>query len=625
MKYPVKKRYILLALILLTFSYVSADYGNHVNITMSETVYQETTFAENFTLTEWQKSCYSEGIINVSNQNNETVFELYLRFGNTGGLSTNFTWDATTKFGNQTSGTPGTDIIVFIPELKQGNYTTFRYNISCMGQNPPVNLISDYTNPDHGNNRKVLAGYNWTVNQSVRNDNPGGLNISNINITNTAANVTWNDTMFNFSLQNLLGTGDYLNVGGNGTSTAQWWWAPNGGELAANQTQNITYIVRAPYSVPFTATYLAIEERVTYRVAYLLSNLTLREVNASADIDMDFDKRISQPADNANNHNVTWEITPTIRSPVNMTFDLRFVTLWVTRNQNPLNKTNGTSWGLLEKNWSGSPLQQLNLTNSFGNTTYRWFFNYTDGTNDTYPPPIVWMRPDWLIANQNGQIVNYTQTVSGRDMYLKYIYVIHGYWLEVQKNITNIAENSYRVDVTVENIGNGWTPEFTYVTVYDYVPQEFAWWNMSNGGCPSTECNNDSIGSVGQDFYGTSFRWNIPWKGTMNASLGPKAGPSATTWQNYSWNVTYNVNGSGPYRVTELYVVGLDPLKVDGAYTSPIITIISGIQSRTNEILYLSVIAFLIVINITNLVITNRIHRKLSERMPPAPPPKPPQ
>jgi hypothetical protein len=614
------KRIACLVLLLSLISPVFAAFGTHLNVSIKETVYQLTTFAENFTLDEWQKSCYSQGIINVSNPNTETVNDIYISFLNTAGLSTNFTWVPTTKFGNQTSGQPGQKIVINIPELRSGNYTIFTYNISCMGQNPPINIISNYTNTDHGFNRKVLAGYNWTVNQSARNDNIMNLNITNINITIRAANLTWNDTQFNFSLKDLFGVGDYANVHGNSTTELEWWWAPNGGELAKNQMMNISYNMQAPLAVPFTATYLAIIEQASYQVAYLLSNLTIQDINASAQVDLDLQKRISQPAENIQSHNVTWEVTPLVTVPLNITYNLSKVTLWVTRDMNPINKTNGTSWGLLERNFTGTPLQQINLTTSWGGSAARWYFNYTDGSNDTYPPPIIWIKPDFLITNQWGQILNYSQTVSGNDVYLKYIYVINGYWLEVQKNVTNIDENIYRIDTRVENVGNGWTPEYTYVTVYDYVPQAFGIWNMTNGGCPSTECTSLAVGTAGSEFYGTSYRWNIQWKGTMNSSLGPKLGPYATSWENYSWNVSYLVNGTGPYEVSELYIVGLDPLKVDGAYTSPIITIISGLQSHTNEIIYLSVIGFLIIVNITNLVITNRIHKKLSERLPPAPP-----
>ena len=611
---------LFLAVFALALCSAFALGATYINVSIFEVVYQETTFAENFTLTEWQKSCYSEGTINVENPSAITVFDINVGFMNTGGLSTNLTWLNTSKYGTQISGQPGEIIVIHVPELRPGNVSTFTYNISCMGMDPPVDIISNYTNADHGYNRKVLAGFNWTVLQSARNGNPAGLNITNINITISAQNVSWNDSEFPFSLETLHNFGDHANVHGNGTSNVEWWWAPNSGELSAGQQMNISYMVRAPFSVPFTATYLALSERIEYEVNYLLSNMSIHTINGSAELEEEFEKRISSPADNEDNHNVTWEITPRITVPYNITYDLHKVTLWVTENLDPTNKTHDTPWGLLEVNYTGSPLDEINISRGWGNASYLWYFNYTDGSSSLNPPPVVWMKPEWLIAHKYGQILNYTKTVSGNDIYLKYIYVIHGYWLEVQKNVTSIEEDQYQIYIYVENIGNGWTPQYEYVTVYDFVPNEFGVWDMTQGGCPSTICTNLSVGTVGEEFYGMSYRWNIPWKGGMNASLGPKSGPDAVGPGEYSWNITYKVNGTGPYRVTDLYIVGLDPLKVDGAFASPIITIIAGIQSRTSELIYISVIIFLVIVNVANLVMTNRIHRKIQERLPPAPP-----
>jgi hypothetical protein len=618
------QKFILLLIVLFSiFSSINAyaEFGTHINVTIREEVYQETSFGENYTLSEWQKTCYSEGIINISNDNNETVYDIYISFTNTAFLTDNFTHDSTTKFGNQSQGQPGEKIVINIPELRQFNYSVFTYNISCLGNTPAVDIETSYSNADHGYNAKVLAGANWTINQSITNNYVTNKTITNLNITMRTANVTWNDTYNNFSFGGLYSVGDYTNV--TQISSNEWWWAPNGGNLNWHTNASIKYNTTAALSVPFTATYLAIRESVSFEVDYLFSNLSIDEINGSAKMDINFEKRIIRPTDNLENHNVTWEITPEVTVPVNITYDINKVTLWVTENLDPTNKTENTNWGLLEVNYTGSPMKQINMTNSWGNSSYVWTFNYTDGANAANPPPIVWMRSEYLIANQWGQIYNYTQSVAGNDIYLKYIYVVHGYWLEVSKNVSNIGEDQYQIDIHVENIGNGWTPEFEKVTVYDFIPNEFAEWDMGPAAydCLSggSACTNLSIGTVGDDFYGMSYRWDIEWKGTMNSSLGPKNGPNAVTSGNYSWNVSYKVNGTGPYRVTDLYIVGLDPLKVDGAFTSPIITIISGIQSYTNEIIYLSVIAFLIVINITNLIMTNRIHRKIQQRLPPAP------
>ncbi len=629
---PLKKRnkgrlvlfFCSILFFIMCFFNVSADFGTHINVSITEQVFQQTSFAENFTLTEWQKSCYSLGTVNITNPNNETIYDIHVSFRNTGGLSTNFTWDNTTKFGNQTSGQPGTEIILFVPELRQGDNSLFRYNISCMGVDPPVNVITNYYNFEHGFDRKVLSGHEWTINQTVRNDNQINVSVTNINISMTAADVVWNSTQFSFYLNNLYPYKDFANVHGNGTSNVSWWWAPSGGTIAWHRNTSIRYNMTAPLSVPFTATYLALKERVEFLVVNtLLSNLTIDDINASSQVDFDFDKRIIKPSDNEQNHNVTWEITPRVTVPVNISYNLNKVSLWVTQNQDPTNTTAGTLWGLLGKNFTGSPLQEINITKPWGNSSYVWTFNYTDGSSSAYPPPIVWMKPEYLISDMSGQIVNYTMSVSGNDTYLKYIYVVHGYWLQIAKNITNIGEDQYQVKIHVENIGNGWTPQFEKVTVYDFVPNDFGIWNMSPSyySCAlgGSGCSNLSVGSPGSDYYGMSYRWDIQWKGTMNSSLGPKFGPDATAPANYSWDLSYKVNGTGPYRVTDLYIVGLDPLKVDGAFTSPIITIISGIRSHSNEIIYLAVILFLIVVNISNLVITSRIHRKLQQRMPQAP------
>jgi len=495
--------------------------------------------------------------------------------------------------------------------LRTGNYTTFRYNLGCTDTPPPLNIESLYTNSETGINKKVLAGHNWTVSQSVRNENYLGVPMSNINMTIRAQKVNWNGTIWNFTLAQLFNTGDYTNV--TILSDEFWYWTPGGGSLIYNETQNISYEMTAPDAVPFTATYMALIENLTYSVDFLISNISLDFVNASADVNFSIEKRISRPADNILNHNVTWEIRPHVKTGLNITFDINQVTLWVTENMNITDTTEDTPFGALNKTYNGSPLAQINVTNSWGGASYKWLFNYTDGSNSSNPPPVVWMKPEFLITNNYGQIVNYTATRSGSDLYIKYIYVIHGYWLEVAKNISNIGEDSYQVDVLVQNIGNGWTPQFTYVTVYDFVPNEFTLYGMTQGGCPSTQCAQITVGSSGDEFYGTSYRWNIPWKGVMNSSLGPKYGPNNVSVSNYTWNVSYKVNGTGPYRVTDLYVVGLDPLRVDGASVSPVIAVITGLQIYTKEIIYVGIVAFLIVLNVTNLVITNRINRKLDD------------
>lgn len=235
---------------------------------------------------------------------------------------------------------PESPVILYIPELRPGNFTTFNYNISCLGKAPPLDISTTYSSLRHpGINKKVLAGYNWTLNQSVVNSHPIQP-VSNINITMTASNVSWNGTIFPFGLEYLNAEGDYANVDGNGTSTFRWSWAPNGGTLAAGASEFISYRMNAPEAVPTSLIYQALVEELSYVGNFLESNMTLVTVNATADIEFDFEKKINQPADNLNNsHNVTWEIRPTVYSPVNVSYNLNKITLWVTRNMDPTNTT----------------------------------------------------------------------------------------------------------------------------------------------------------------------------------------------------------------------------------------------------------------------------------------------
>jgi len=611
----------LLFLAVLVSLAAFASGATHLNITMRELVYENTTFAENFTLIEDVKSCYTLGMLNITNPSPEPVYDIKLVFINTQYMTTNFTWDPTTKFGNQTNGTPGSTIIIFIPELRYGNFSTFFYNVSCGSLPPPVNIDTNYTNYDHGFNRKVLAGENWVITQSVINNNTAGLTVSNVNITMQAQNVAWNASSFPFRLGELFPHGDWTNVSGNGTSNTSWWWSPLGGTIPFGTSVYINYSMLAPLSVPFSASYLALSETISYEVDYLLSNLTLSQVNASSDINFSFEKAIVRPSDNLNNHNVTYEIRPYINTPLNITYNLNKVTLWVSNTSNPNDRL--TAFGYLNKTYT--PIQTINLTTPWEPSGDYWQFNYTDGSSSAYPPPIVWIKPEWLIANANGQIMNYTTSRAGNDVYMKYIYVVNGYWLEVKKNVTNIGEGQYQINITVENIGNGWTPEYEVVTVYDFVPSDFSVYAMgpSPYDCPTgSNCINQTV--TGSEFSGTAYQWQIAYKPNMNSSLGPKNGLNATDPENYSWSVGYTVNGTGSYKVSQLYIVGLDPLKVDGASASPIITIISGIQSYTHEIIYISIVGFLIAVNIANLVITRKIHQKLNDMPQPKAPKMPP-
>lgn len=585
---------LISALFVLLISSLAFALPTRVNISMTETVSQNVTYAENFLLTENTDYCTIAGVLNVSNPSADTVNDIYLNYTFTANMNSTFVYSAG-RYGLQTQGEAnGTDneFIIHIPELLSGESTEFVYNVSCLTVPPPMDIDTSYENFDHGFTRKVLAGENWTITQSVTND--FNQPITSINISITAENVTWNGTTDGFLLAYLNATNDFANVAGNGSSTTNWYWNANGGTLAPGASVNITYIVTAPNDVPTSDTYKAITESLSYSIAYLASNLTLQQVLAKSQLDFNVEKRIVQPADNENNTNVTWEANADVISPINASYDLNRVTIWVTETLDPSNKT--TSFGALETNETPSAI--VNLTNSFQATA--WQFNFTDGSSASSPPPIVWMRPYFNLRNAQSQIVNSSLTQSGNDIYMKYIYVINGYWLQIDKNITSVDADTYRIDIFVENIGNSWTPESLVVTAYDYVPTEFTAFNFSQGA--------SSTGSAtGSGFNGTSYQWVIPAKSPYNASLGPRT----ETLANRSWSMNYFVNGTGDYQVSDLYIVGLDPRLVDGANAYEGIAVFSNFITKSSEFFYVFIVLFLVVLNIINFMYTRKIADKL--------------
>ena len=80
------------------------------------------------------------------------------------------------------------------------------------------------------------------------------------------------------------------------------------------------------------------------------------------------------------------------------------------------------------------------------------------------------------------------------------------------------------------------------------------------------------------------------------------------------YTLNYSVNGTGTFKVSDLYIVGLDPRQVDGANTSGAISILSGIASTSRELLYLGVVVFLVAINIGNFLMTSKINKKLDKK-----------
>ena len=100
-------------------------------------------------------------------------------------------------------------------------------------------------------------------------------------------------------------------------------------------------------------------------------------------IDFNFEKRISK--DLGNNH-AMWQIKASVLNPNEIEkIDLKNLELWVTKDLNPKNMTD------IKKTFEVNKILQPNEAYE----SEAWEFEYTIGSSNEYPSPIVWMQPMW--------------------------------------------------------------------------------------------------------------------------------------------------------------------------------------------------------------------------------------
>ena len=483
--------------------------------------------------------------------------------------------------------------VVFVPQLRPGNQSVFDYNISSITVEPPLNISTEYTNPEF--ETKVLTGETFGIRISAENIATVGdledvnitLRAEQVDVTNGSVTETFNFTLHNLS-NNISISDDFANVDTSNNRT--WYWAVNSGTITGGNQYNISFDIKAPDTVATSNTYLALTQILGYRIPATASELGVSDVRAQAAIRFNESKRIVSPQDSAENRNVTWGSDPNVGTDLNITFTLEKVSLWVTEIRDPNEKVG------IDKDYDSLDLD-FNMSNPWPGDT--WYFNFTDGSEAGSPPPIIWMKPYWIIKNTGNQIINSSVTVNGTDLYMNYIYVVGGYWLEVDKRVIDTGDGQYDIFTEVYNRGNGHTPQNMTVTVYDFIPTEFEAYDF--GPNPNQQSN------VTGQFAGTAYQWDVGLRTNISTSFSPRGSADGLD----TWNMSYSVNGSGDFQVSDLYIVGLDPRLVDGANTYEGVAVISAIASTSREILYLAIVVFLIGINLANFMMTSRINRKL--------------
>lgn len=505
------------------------------------------------------------GTVNITNLNtNFTISDIYVILDNTSRTTT----PELLSGRNGTVTVSGDQYIFHIFELEANESSIWNYTIDETITEPPLNITPSYSDT------KVLAGQNVTVNDSILNefDGPSYTTDScfyDISLNQTTVPVNLSGSFFDFTFVGtpINSSGNYTISNGNRTL---YWSLRNGNCLNFGESEFIQYIVNTPFDIPATRNYDMLNSTLEYKVNQTISHLRFDSMRAvvSDGVTLGADKAILGPSDPLlHGSNVTWNGTGMFSIDENITLRLNDFTIWVARRDvspigDPNTIANDTITGTTPLNISYDLDLLVNQSNPW--TSPGWLFNYTD-----LPTPIMYSKANFTIADDGRQLINRSITQNGEDIYIKELYLILGYWLNIEKNITSLGNDSYNVRIDVYNKGSQVTPEDSIVRIYDFVPQEFNVTTdlsqVTNASLYSispwydTAYSNSSVSGGG--FNGDLLEWGlIPTGVDLNTSFAQ--GPNRNI--NNSWSVTFNVTGEGEYDLLDVFITGLDPEQIDG-------------------------------------------------------------
>lgn len=568
--------YSILFMLLLSISAGFATTQEQIRVDLSEVVDQEVRFNPledplgpyfiNTTIT---------GVINITNLNPvATISDIFVIFNN----ASNVTGLEFTSGRNGTIVDNSTDAFTLrIFELEANQSSVWTYTVNGTNVQSPLELNTNYSD------YKVLAGNSLNLNDTLTNRFEAPAHnteacVFDVVLTQTALPVGLAGEPFEFEAASNVtnDTSAELSFVGN-----QLIWNVSGGAcMNSGDTFFLSYDILSPTNISETSTYNITNTTLSYQLNNTVSHVRFDSLRAitSQGVALEIEKRIMDVADPfTNDSNVTWNGTGRLISTSDISLLLTEFSLWVSDHTgNPNTRDNDTLDGsLLEIDYNlstpGFPVT-LNATNNTWMSP-GWLFNYSD-----LPSPILYGRPVFEILDDGVQITNRTVTRNGNDFAIKELFLVLGYWLEVQKNITSLGDDEYNIRIEVYNKGNQVTPENSIVTLFDFVPENF---NITSN---LTQITNTSLYPIitswyepqfnsenitGTGFNGTMLTWGLAGQTPLNTSFaqGPRenfavgdANYNATTFV-----VTFNVTGEGPYSLLDVFITGVDPQQIDGA------------------------------------------------------------
>ena len=556
---------LFFALLMLSFFYTSCVYAstNVLDVNIVENVYEVVNYNPRVSGSGiWFDSNENESLYNLTgsiiienNHNTDAVQDIVL---NVTGVSKIYGLSYSLgSIGYVTDN--GDSYILSIPDLGPGSQSIFTYSINTSLISPPINFTTNYSD------LSIFAGLDFGVTDKIHNSMNESFYsdtcIFNLSVIQEASSIFQSPLLLNFTFNSSITGLDATNASISADNQTLTWNVWNKGCFGAGNVTDISYNMNAPAGVAISNDYEFTNTTIFYNLNSSVSGLSLVSLSAIGDLELNFQKYMNEllTGDNA-----TWKITSEVVSQSNITLNLTSVTLWVSQRNatgtgftNPSQIDNDTinTATVLQKFYTIDELIN-NSINPWTNLGSEWYFNYTYSSS-----PIVWMDLNNTIYNDGVQLTNRSYSYGNNSLFIKEIYVATGYWLQITKNITRLAEGNFSVFIQVVNLGSSPTPANQAVVIYNFLPitvnlssvfvySDSTWYNTSE----TNESLNDAV------YNGTMYQYALLANGNpYNSSLDKYSGSFNL---NNTWNVTFNVTGSGNYTFDDLFLTGVDPLNV---------------------------------------------------------------
>jgi hypothetical protein len=566
------------------------------------------------------------GIINISNvetTGNTDIISINVTLNNTENI-TNITLQSAPAgnylvYNISTGEQPDREstISIFIASLQAGDTVLFNFTVNGTGEKgEPINFTEEYES------WRVMSGRSINITLNVTNSLTENVLITDLEITKTPEQydrIGGGYVYFNYT--DIAGE-DSANaiLYADGQSRSILAWNASNRDLTQGETRQITFKSWAPRNISVSwddeewATWMSMGNlSASFKYNGSISGLRIQDVEATATA---ASFSVSKDRWNETHWNSTLNISNEATAPLD--YNVTYVSIWATQYQQYSDPANTATW---VTNTNVSAFGFSDILGPYANASWTPGFNLSDGTsNDSFSimfnyslVPIVWTDVNFMILKDNNQIykVNSTESLQDAYLFIEEVYVLMGgYLVKATKTITPLslatANNSYQVNVTIENIGSERTPNL--VTMFDLLPKDFnpLIWSTDalatnrsvtdeneieisdSSGSFTTLALSDMVlgyadsGEITGGEYDGYWGYYVDLVGLNATSDGDGMYDPSNATKEVSLH--YKIAGNTTLASIEnAYIVGVDPIRLDGASPSRSVASTIGLSSSTIE------------------------------------------